>query len=67
MVDETIINEQIVLFADFDSANLARYEKVLVNKLVNNENLNNNANNKNNPTISSGTNIAAADSQQNGL
>jgi hypothetical protein len=62
MVDETIINDQIVLFADFDSANLARYEKVLVNKLVNNEN----SNNKNNPTISSGTNIAA-DNQQNGL
>ena len=42
MSDDNNNSDQIVLFADFDSANMARYEKVLTNKPVNNENANKN-------------------------
>ena len=53
MVDDTSTynSDQIVLFADFDSANMARYEKVLVNKASSNDN-NINLGNKNSYTIS---------------
>ncbi len=53
MVDDINLNygDQIVLFADFDSANMARYEKVLVGKASSNDN-NNLGNNKNSYTIS---------------
>jgi hypothetical protein len=54
MVDDINLNysDQIVLFADFDSANMARYEKVLIGKASSNDNNNNLGNNKNSYTIS---------------
>lgn len=57
-----INNDQIILFADFDSANMARYERVTgVNKLLqanenNNQSTNTNNSNNNNNMVSNNAN-----------
>lgn len=55
MVDDTTNNgDQIVLFADFDSANMARYEKVINTNKAANENNNSGNTNKNTTSADNG-------------